>query len=282
MIANTFCHIPGIGEATERRLWSSGVLSWDDCFAGTRLPLSQARQQWLKKHLEESRTRLAAGDPGFFARLLPPRLHWRLFAAFRQALAYLDIETTGMSTWDHSITAISLYDGRSLRHYVQGRNLEDFETDVDQYRLLVTYNGKCFDLPFIQWAFRTTLSQVHLDLRFLLKSLGFTGGLKGCEKQLGIDRGELEGVDGIFAVLLWDEYRRTRNEKALETLLAYNAEDTVNLERLMVTAYNLNLQGTPFAASHLLPLPGLPQIPYRSDRETIERIRFLISDPSNS
>jgi uncharacterized protein YprB with RNaseH-like and TPR domain len=52
--------------------------------------------------------------------------------------------------------------------------------------------------------------------------LGFTGELKGCEIQLGIDRRDLSDIDGFFAGLLWDEYRNKKNQKALDTLLAYN------------------------------------------------------------
>lgn len=43
---------------------------------------------------------------------------------------------------------------------------------------------------------------------------------------------------GFFAVLLWQEFQQTGNIKALETLLVYNIEDVVNLETLMVLAYN--------------------------------------------
>ena len=48
---------------------------------------------------------------------------------------------------------------------------------------------------------------------------------------MGLDRGYLEGVDGYFAVLLWREYELYHDQEALETLLAYNIADTVNLER---------------------------------------------------
>jgi hypothetical protein len=41
-----------------------------------------------------------------------------------------------------------------------------------------------------------------MGLRYLLKSLGYTGGLKGYEKKAGIDRGELEAINGYFAVML--------------------------------------------------------------------------------
>ena len=117
------------------------------------------------------------------------------------------------------------------------------------------------------------LDQAHVDLRYVLRSLGLSGGLKGCERQLGIARGDLEDVDGYFAVLLWDDYRRKRNPRALETLLAYNIQDVVNLEALLVTAYNLKIRPTPFAERNRLPTPVAPELPFRADRETIARLR---------
>jgi hypothetical protein len=83
----------------------------------------------------------------------------------------------------------------------------------------------------------------------------------------------LDGVDGFFAVLLWQEFAQTGSTKALETLLAYNIEDVVNLETLMVLAYNMKLKETPFSKTHALPLPGIPDIPFKLDRSTIDRIR---------
>ena len=93
---------------------------------------------------------------------------------------------------------------------------------------------------------------------------------------MGINRGALDGVDGYFAVLLWQDYQNYNNEKALETLLAYNIEDTVNLERLLVEAYNRNSLQTPFGEDLLLPLPKPPQILHQPDFDTVERIRERI------
>ena len=117
------------------------------------------------------------------------------------------------------------------------------------------------------------MGQTHIDLRYVMKDLGYAGGLKGCEKHLGLDRGELAGIDGYAAVLLWAEYRNTGNRRALETLLAYNIQDAVNLEILMVEAYNMNLQRTPFYQSHRLPQPSIPPIPYSVDRKIIDKIK---------
>lgn len=44
---------------------------------------------------------------------------------------------------------------------------------------------------------------------YVLKNLRYVDELKGCEKQLGSDRGELDRADGYFAVLLWFEFHQT-------------------------------------------------------------------------
>ena len=87
---------------------------------------------------------------------------------------------------------------------------------------------------------------------------------------------ELDGVNGYFAVLLWYDYRKTNNRKALDTLLAYNTLDAVNLHHLMVMAYNLKLQKTPFYEEHRLEIPQPVPNPFEADIETIERIREKI------
>ncbi len=276
MLKNTFCHIPGIGETTEKRLWSSGLDSWEICSDLQGISLSRKRKESIGRYIEEAEVQLAQGNPRYFAELLPSNLHWRLFPEFRDSVAYLDIETTGLDTWDNSITTIALYDGMSISYYVQGENLEQFEADIRKYQVLVSYNGKCFDVPFIEWYFKTKLDHAHIDLRYVLRSLGISGGLKGCEHQLGLDRGDLEGVTGFFAVLLWNEFEETGNRRALETLLAYNIEDVVNLETLMVMAYNMKLRGTPFEATHRLELPDRPEIPFDPDLRIVERVKMEI------
>ncbi len=74
-------------------------------------------------------------------------------------------------------------------------------------------------------------------------------------------------------MLLWSEYQKTGNEKALETLLAYNIEDVVNLETLMVKAYNMKIESTPFAETNRLPSPGPPEIPFSADMEIVDKLK---------
>jgi len=83
-----------------------------------------------------------------------------------------------------------------------------------------------------------------------------------------------KNVDGYAAVLLWREYSRRGSVDALETLLAYNMEDTVNLEELARRAYNQMVRLTPFG-DNLLPLPPKrPPIPFQPSRRCLEKVRL--------
>ncbi len=273
MLRNSFCHIPGISINAEQKLWAAGLRDWRCITAAADVPLSARKRDRICQHLDLSHQRLGNGDCRFFADCLPTKEHWRLFPEFRSTIAYLDIETTGLSAYGSYITTIALYDGQRIRHYVHGDNLDQFRRDIGDYGLIVTYNGKCFDVPFIREAMGLRMDQAHIDLRYVLRSLGYSGGLKGCEKKLGLDRGDLDGVDGFFAVLLWEDYRATGNPRSLETLLAYNIQDVVNLEVLLVMAYNMKIAGTPFAKSHRLAMPVSPRLPFQADREIVQRLR---------
>jgi hypothetical protein len=274
MLEHTFCHIPGIGPKTERHLWRAGLHSWHAAAREPKLPLSASKADSVRRDSAESIVRLDAGDAPFFYRRLPSGEQWRLFPDFRRRIAYLDIETTGLGGPEAIITTITVYDGDRLHHYVHGENLLDFRDDIWAYDVLVTYNGKQFDLPFIRRVLGVPVRQPHIDLRYVLASLGYRGGLKGCERQFGLDRDDLADVDGYFAVLLWHHYQRTGNPRALNTLLAYNTLDAINLEALLVAAYNLKVAPTPFADARRLPAPELPPLPFQPDLETIERIRW--------
>ena len=271
MLTHTFIHLPGIGSKTEQNLWKSGIYEWQQWPEKPQVKLQNSSLPELVSLLHSSMEELEKG-PEFFSSRLPSNEQWRLFSHFRDRTAYLDIETTGLGQ-SAEITTIALYDGNKIYCYVNGKNLEDFEHDIWNYDVLVTYNGKGFDIPVLERWFHTKLTHAHIDLRYILAKLGFKGGLKGCEKQLGMSRGGLDGIDGYFAVLLWQDYINNNNEKALETLLAYNIEDTVNLERLLIEAYNMNVLSTPFGEDLVLELPGTPKIPYQADINTVERIK---------
>src|SRR5512136_448345 len=178
MLRQTFLHVPGVGYRTEERLWRSGLESWADV-GGSRV---EAVPHHLRPILEEeigrSEDALRRGKYRYFAVRLPPREHWRAWPEFRNGVGYLDIETTGLDIGRDAVTVVGLYDGRRKRSFVKGVNLEDLPAAMEEVRLLVTFNGSRFDVPFLRRAFpRMRLDQLHLDLMNPLHRLGFWGGL---------------------------------------------------------------------------------------------------------
>lgn len=255
MLAHTFCHLPRIGLQRECRLWSDGIHTWNDFETTNAVVRHPVQVKTLKRHLDRSRQALEQFDATYFTESMPASESWRLLYEFAGRTAYVDIETSGslVDQGDY-VTTVAVYDGREVREYIHGRNLDQFMDDLNSHDLLVTYNGKCFDIPFIESYFNQKVRAPQVDLRFIFQSLGYKGGLKGVERSLGLDRGDLDGLDGYFAVILWREYVEKGSEYALDTLVAYNVEDTVNLEQLAAIAYNLKVRETPFADVREMPV----------------------------
>ncbi len=251
MLKRTFIHLPRVGPRREAHFWRQGIGTWEDFLAARRVyGLSRDRVELLKQGLRESAAH--AGDPAYFAPLLAAQEHWRLFRTFPR-VGYLDIETTGTFWPGLLVTVVGLYDGATMRQFVQGYNLKDFPRALADFDLLVTFNGTQFDLPVLRSYFPDlALPPLHVDLRFLLARLGYKGGLKKIEPRFGIRRpDEVDGMDGYMAVILWSRYQRG-DRTSLDLLLKYNREDVVNLEVLMEQAFRMQrerlLPGSGFTA----------------------------------
>jgi hypothetical protein len=232
VLEHTFVHIPGIGSKTEQGIWSRGLLTWNDFLRYDREVFSEKRDRFIRQELESSKAHRE--DLDFFWQRLPPGEKWRVFTAFKHHAVYLDIETSGSFQGGDEITLIGIYDGREVRTFINGSTLDEFESALAPDALLITYSGSGFDLPFIRrWFRHLHLPPAHIDLRYLLHRLGFRGGLKAIEKQLGITRDpDLDGLDGYDAVMLWKAYQ-WGDEPSLQRLIRYNTLDIVNLEPLM-------------------------------------------------
>ena len=152
--------------------------------------------------------------------------------------AFLDIETTGLSSRYDEITVvgINIFNGFDTKFIqlvggdVTAENILEFLKGV---HVIYTYNGTRFDLPFIYSRLRINLAELfgHRDLMYDCWRGNLYGGLKCVERQLGIPR-RLGGITGYEAVRLWWRYVNDYDEDALATLLEYNKEDVVNLKTL--------------------------------------------------
>jgi uncharacterized protein YprB with RNaseH-like and TPR domain len=152
--------------------------------------------------------------------------------------AYLDIETTGLSSWDNAITVVGIYlcngsDSRFIQMVGRDITADGILEALEGVSVLYTYNGRRFDLPFIRARLGVDLEGIfdHRDLMYDCWRYSLKGGFKAVERQLGIER-RLKEVDGCEAVRLWWRYVDAFDLDALNTLLEYNKEDVVNLKAL--------------------------------------------------
>ncbi len=240
MIKNSFNFIPGIGEKTEQYLWRKGILTWNDLERIHLSILNRTKRKIIEDHLELAKAALDKMDSSFFAKYLPQGEYWRLFRDFRPKTLFLDIETTGLSLYYDIITVIGTFDAykNKIKIFLRDNNLGDIRNYLQDYEIVVTFNGKLFDIPFIKKEFpEIKLPPIHIDLRFLLRSLGLTGPLKDIEKKVGIGREkDVQEINGRGAAVLWSKFVKG-DDGALKKLLLYNIYDTINLEKLMQFAY---------------------------------------------
>ena len=237
MLQQTFLHIPGVSKEVESHIWQNDILNWDEFLEkahGLNLPSSKIFK--IKQHLTKSLLALEDKNHQFFS--LPSKEEWRLYQEFKGDCCFLDIETTGLSRHYHYITTIGLFDGNNSRVFVKDQDLHEFSQEIAKYKMIITFNGKCFDLPFLRATFpEIDFHHIHLDLRYLMRDLGYSGGLKRIEKEVGVNRcDELAEVDGFEAVRLWRRYQKG-DLSALELLKKYNEADVVNLKTLMDFSY---------------------------------------------
>lgn len=238
MITSTFCLLPGVAVPTERRFWSQGLYTWDHFLSASGIRgLSTARKAFFDDRLTEARDHLAQQDSRYFARTLATRHHWRLYEWLRERALYLDIETDSFG----QITVVGLYGRGQYSALVRNESLSllRLREELSLYDLLVTFCGSTFDLPMLRAHFAgLTLDQPHIDLCGIGRQLGYRGGLKSIERQMGISRmTAIQGFSGEDAVRQWNRWRHERDEAARDLLLAYNQADCVNLQPLADAFY---------------------------------------------
>jgi len=242
MIRNTFSILYGIGEKLERKLWRSGILTWNDFINASDLHfISHHKKKEFDQCLSSALREIESANAVYFAETVKRREHWRLFDTFKGEAICLDIETNGfMPESGGYVTMIGIYDGFDYKCLVRGIDLtpENLKRKLSGYKYLITFYGAAFDIPFIMRSMPgLNFDILHFDLCFGSKRLGFNGGLKKLEMDIGIERHEMvKGMNGYDAVMLWEQAKNGSDE-ALALLTLYNKEDTVNLYKIADVIY---------------------------------------------
>ncbi len=233
MIRNSFCFLPGISAQRESKIWQSGIHEWKHFIDAKKVTgLSDERKQIHDSLLKHAHSQLLEENAHWFASIMPKNQHWRLYNQFKDDACFLDIETDG---YYGNITVVGIYDGKEAHTFVRGINLDKklISNVLSRHKIMLTFNGSSFDLPVIKRYFNLTPNMPHIDLRHVCAKVGLTGGLKKIEGDLGIKRPEeVQGITGMEAVYLWQNYQGTQNRKYLDLLVQYNTEDIINLPKI--------------------------------------------------
>lgn len=236
MITNSFIFLEKVGTNLERNIWQQGVYDWDSFLKKDKIKgLSTKRKNYYNRQLLKARSALYNFQSKYFHNILPQSETWRLYDFFKDECIFLDIETSGVSPYD-DITVIGLFDGLNTKSMIKGINLDYnyLRNELNKYKLIVTFNGATFDIPFIKKRYPDLLPDVpNFDLRVACQRIGLTGGLKEIEKKLSIKRNKI--IDEMYGgdpLLLWKMYRASGDDYYLKLLVEYNEEDVFNLKKI--------------------------------------------------
>ncbi len=235
-IRSSFLHLPGIGAKRDAQLRARGANDWQDLLRLTpsQLDLYGKENGPLHHAIEESELALERKDIRYFADRLPRREWYRLAMTFPERCVFLDIETTGLSRFYDNVTIIGWSQGQTYTVLLESDGIEPLQEQLAVGPLLVTFNGSLFDLPFLKARYDLDFSTItHLDLRFLARRVGLSGGQKAIEQEIGVTRNNsLKEVGGAQAVELWFDYKEG-SQAALEKLIRYNHADVEGMKDIL-------------------------------------------------
>ena len=76
---------------------------------------------------------------------------------------------------------------------------------------------------------------------------------------------------------MWNDYYYNGNRLALETLLAYNIEDTVNLEKLMEVSFKKKIDRIGIKNFETVNNNQPPKIPFQPHLQTVLKIKSKLN-----
>lgn len=233
MIEKSFVFLDGIGSKGEQRILEQ-VKDWNGFLKTDKVKgISKKAKLFFNRRIKEAQKELHNLNADYFVGKLPKKEMWRLYGWFKDSVLFLDIEIDSYG----QVILIGMSDGYDSKLMVKGVNMDKniFLSELSKYKLLITFNGRSFDIPKIEKMFGIKISKAHIDLKPLCVNLGWKGGLKEVEKILGVKRpAHLNGNP----VDLWRAFHASGDREYLDLLIAYNEEDVVNLKAVMEKVYS--------------------------------------------
>jgi len=234
VIRKSFIFLPGISYNLEKSLWNQGILNWNDFLKSKKIKgISTKRKNIYNLILNKVKSELFSLNSDYFIDKLPSSENWRLYKFFENEVVFLDIEVEHVTK---DVTVIGLFDGIDTKIMIRGYNLDMkvLKQELLKYKLIVTYNGSTFDIPFLNKRYPGLIPKIPcFDLKVGCRRLGLIGGLKEVEKKLNIKRSQIiKKLTNGDPYLLYRMWKGSGDNYYLKLLVEYNEEDVINLKKI--------------------------------------------------
>ena len=243
--------LSGIGPAREQTLKEQGYLTVEAL--GKHPKWRKPAKEFLK--LVDSKDILALQE--HLRRCLPkshPLAHYLAGFCRNEDFAIIDIETLGLFGRPIILVGVAnvAKEGVCTRQFLvrdvseEAGALYAFMSGLKAGSVLVSFNGRCFDVPFIRerlayygLAWEAQLDSPHFDVlhftRRALRGKLDNYRLETVEKYLDIHRSI--NIPGALVPEFYDSYQRTGNVGPLVAIVEHNKQDLVTLTQLFCRLY---------------------------------------------
>lgn len=232
MIKQSFQILRKISKRKEESIKSQGITDWNQFIKTEKIKgISDKSKQYYNQELIKASEAIKKNDSKYFKDILPSMETWRLYDQFKSQTVFLDIEVTGVKEYD-DIIMVGLFDGIDTKLMIRGINLsiKALEEELRQYKLIVTFNGNVFDLPFLKKRYPNLIPDIPtIDLRHFANRYNLNGGLKNIENNLNIRRSDIQYKFRSGDIKrLWRMYLASGDRHYLKLLVEYNEDDCIN------------------------------------------------------
>ena len=211
-------------------------------------------------------------------------------------MLFLDTETTGLSHGAGTVAFLvgtGRIDGKGIRVHQYLMRDYDEETfvlkrvlsDLDKCSVLVTYNGRSFDMPLLQS--RCIMNRIshdfstipHADILYTARRV-FKLRLRDCRlsalEETVFHAPRADDLPGSEVPQRYFDYLQKHDFSLLEDILAHNAQDIASLARL--TFLLAGLHSDPLTAEHLQDIYSLGRVFDRRGKAHEARVCYRAAD----
>jgi len=239
---SSFCQFRGVTRELERRFRAEGVTCVQSLlrYLSLRGQKSLLRRVSLSVRIFNEARRLGMTD--VIVNAFPIGTRARVVADRFEKALFFDIETDGTGPRSLVTLIATSMNGRE-RTFVRDIDLMDFLEVWNAAEMIVSFNGKRFDVPVLMREFGLSRIPAHVDLMDEVRHYGLRGGLKEIERRIGFVRQVSDCQDGMDAIEMWRRFKGTGDKDALEALRAYNRDDVRSLLALFRHVLPLAIEG---------------------------------------